>query len=383
MIFVVFYLLSGNWTVSDLIAPPIVKNLFLGFLFLFVVIYTVQESYRKQSFLLILFGLSVLIPSLLNGTSNLSIYSQSLLIICLGYFGTITDEELDKILIILNKIFLIFMVFHTIQWLIIFYNQSLLIYAYPITSTDLPLYEVAKTKHWIQLMGNLTNEQFTILGRRMPRFAGYLTEPSAAANLILFPRVLLVLRRKFITMNDFLFLFFFLFIFKSGFITIYTSLIFILFIFNHFKLLNRVTSIIGILFFAIIISGLGFYSYNFLEILADYSIYGLENKSNTVEVRVISFYNIINNISLFGNSQLETAGVGAAFLYLARYGVLFIIPIVLLLKKLYRNEEFIVLFMMIFALLLLGKGMSSFSLIILIFTYAQASFGYKHTQQNP
>ena len=77
-----------------------------------------------------------------------------------------------------------------------YFDQSLLSYAGPVSSTGLELSENIEIRHWISYLGSTTNEQFDFFGRVLPRFSGYLTEPSAVPNLIFLPLLIESLHNK-------------------------------------------------------------------------------------------------------------------------------------------------------------------------------------------
>ena len=89
---------------------------------------------------------------------------------------------------------------------------------------------------------------------------------------------------------------------------------------------------------------------------------------------------MIENFNYLGNSNAVSYGVGFFFLYLIKFGILWIIPILNLFYQLFVKNEIMLFILLLFAGFFLGKGFSSFAILILIFEYERTFISNKYSQ---
>ncbi len=381
ILFIFFYFTTSNWTWTDFYVAPYQKNIFVGIV---LILFLVYEFNKNKNFLLntnqFLFSISILIALFFSNNQNLSLLVQAFFIFFMSFMVRLNYEWLYKTLNYINIICSMFLFINIIQFIIIYFDQSLLEYCYQVTSTGIELNSKVTIEHWIQYLGVLTNERFIFFDKIMPRSGGFLTEPSAVCNLVLLPRIMFILMRGSIKKYDYIFFIISFFLFRSGFIVIYLGLFAILLIIKNINLLNKKTLIVFLFSFIFLILNLEFVAINLLSYLEFWNIYGLENKTNTVAVRVLGLFDMIENFNYLGNSNAVSYGVGFFFLYLIKFGILWIIPILNLFYQLFVKNEIMLFILLLFAGFFLGKGFSSFAILILIFEYERTFISNKYSQ---
>lgn len=376
--FTLYYFLTSNWIIADLFISPNTKNLVVGIIIfgLLVIHYASMSEYVVPRLLLFYMGLFVALPLLINGSSNVSLLLQGAFMMAISISIDNIDSLLRCTLKYISWVVNIFVIITAVQYVFIFFNPSFLTYAYQITSTGLEMNESARITHWIQYLGLLTNERYEVLGHIMPRFGGYLTEPSAVPNLMLLPKILLWEIEGKITLRNWLFLALVLFLYRSGFVTFYILFYISLILLRRLNILS-VIYLISIPSLVYVVFSLDTLTPLLLELFEGGQVYGLANKENTVGVRVLGLYKMISDIEFWGNTESTLFGVGFLFVYLVRFGWLIIVPLIWLFYKLMK-QNMLVFHLILFAALFLGKGFSSFAIIILVILYVESSFGNIH-----
>ena len=343
-LFVVCYFLTSNWTISDYYVSPSNKNIALGFI-LFIILYI--RIYRRKvnfNYLSFIFSVIGIISVFANSLTYMSLLFQCVFLFIFSFY-LFNKLEIIKVIKTINIVIYLFLFITVIQLVIIYFNQDLLIYSIPITSSGLLLNESANVDHWIQLLGNMTSERFDFLGRTIPRFSGFLTEPSSVPNLIFLPKILEIIYKKNINFFDILFFLVSLLIYRSGFVSIYLFYVIIILFISNFKNLytniiplSIVTVALLIFFFLIDIA------IQFLELSQVYEVYSLTNKDNTVTTRVIGVNEMISNVSFFGNHSTTLYGVGLLLHYSILYGFFGGVFVLLLAANIFKKILFYFLF---------------------------------------
>jgi hypothetical protein len=358
---------------------PEKKNIFVGIVIfcIIVLIHTSIEQYPAPSFLALLIGLFITIPLFIHGSTNVSLIVQGFFILAISF--SLTRDFLHSTLNCISLIINMFVLISALQYILIFTNPSYLAYSYQVTSTGLNMNQTAQISHWIQYLGLLTNERYEVLGHIMPRLGGFLTEPSAVPNLIILPKILLWEIEQKNSYSNYLFLAAVFILYRSGFVTMYIGFYVLLLVLRRLHLLHRfyLLSIPILLFTVFNLSDL---APILLEFLDDKSVYGLENKSNTVAVRVLGLSRMLGDVEFWGNTESTLFGVGFLFVYLVRFGWLISAPLIWLLYLLWTKDG-LVFHLILFAALFLGKGFSSFGILILITLYAESSIDNSNPQQ--
>ena len=372
-LFVVCYFLTSNWTISDYFVAPSIKNIVLGFILSTILFTRISKRNINFNYTAFIFSVIGLISVIANSLSYMSLLFQ-LIFFFLFSFYLFNKSEIIKVIKTINIVTYLFLCITIIQIVIIYFNQDLLIYSEPVTSSGLALNESAKTEHWIQLLGNMTEERYDFLGRTMPRFCGFLTEPSAVTNLIFITKILEIIYKKKISFLDILFFFLSILIYRSGFVTIYLFYAILILIISNFKYLytkiiplSTVPIIILIYFF------LADFAIQFLEFSQAYEIYSLTNKDNTVSTRVVGVYEMINNISLFGNHSAQIFGVGLLVHYSILYGVLGGVFVLFFTINIFLKKYYFIFYLLTFTLLFLSKGFSAVFILMILISYVQKS----------
>ena len=369
--FVICYFLTSNWTISDYYVTPSSKNLVLG-LFLFLIL-AIRINYRKINFNIYAFLFSIigLVSVLANSLTYLSLFFQCLFLFIFSLY-IFDKKEIISVIKKINKITYLFLFITIFQIILIFFNQDLLIYATPTTSTGLSLDQSAEIGHWIQLLGNMTDERFNFLGKQIPRFCGFLSEPSSVPNLIFLPKILEILYKRKISFYDIMFFVLSLIIYRSGFVTLYLFFALLVVFLSNFK--KFYTKIVPYSIFPVsllIFIFLRDIAITFLEYSQLYEVYSLTNKENTVTTRVLGFEDMLNNISLFGNHDTAIYGVGLLIHYSILYGIFGGIFTILFIINIFQKKYFFVFYLMVFTLLFLSKGFSALFILIILLCYVQ------------
>lgn len=379
VLYTIYYFLTSNWILADFFISPETKNLFVGLvIFSYVlVIYTSIQQNSNVSLITFFFGICITVALLVNGSSNFSLIVQGLFLISISI--SLPKEFLKITLNYISVVINIYILISAVQYVLIYFYPSYLSYSYQVTSTGLEMNEKAQISHWIQYLGLLTNERYEVLGHTMPRLGGYLTEPSAVPNLLLLPKILLWEIKRNYSYRNFLILGVIFVLYRSGFVTVYICIYVILLALRRLHLLDRIY-LLSIPLFIFVVVNLVNLAPLLLDFLDDNSVYGLENKSNTVAVRVFGLSKMLSDIEFWGNTETTLFGVGFLFVYLVRFGWLVAGPLSWLLYKLWKQDG-LVFHLLVFAALFLGKGFSSFGILILIVLYVESSLNNINTQQ--
>ena len=381
ILFVICYFMTGNWTITDILITPIFKNIFIGLFFGIILI--LRLSYKTKIINKPLFFLAIIgiISVSVNGFSAFSLIFQFifLLLFSFSYFDI---NEFKYVLKLINRICFFLVLISVTQMILIMLNPEFLKYAYPITATDLDLDSTAKIEHWIQYMGGLTFERYDLFGFIVPRFSSFLTEPSAVPVLIILPKILSSYLNKF-TLLDFLYIFFLVIFFRSGFVTIFSALFFIFYLYSKINFPFFRISIIGfIITFAILSQNRDDLSLDFINYSNENEIFSFEDKQNSINTRIDGAEEMLRNFKFFGNHSTEIYGVGLIIYYATMYGILGIIYLIFFSYKIYKYDHKLVILIFIFNLTLLSKGFSTiFPFILLTYFCLNASASYKYTQK--
>ena len=373
LFFVVCYFLTSNWTISDYFVSPNIKNIALGFILstiLFVRIHRRRINFNYWAFI---FSVVAIISVFANSITYMSLLFQCVFMFIFSFY-LFNKLEIIKVIKTINIITYLFLFITVIQIVIIYFNQDLLIYSKPITSSGLALNESAGVDHWIQLLGNMTSERYDFLGRTMPRFCGFLTEPSSVPNLIFLPKILEIIYKKKISFFDLLFFLVSLLIYRSGFVSIYLFyVILILFISNFKNLYTKIIPLSIVPIAAFVFLFLADLAIQFLELSQIYEVYSLTNKDNTITTRVIGVNEMISNISLFGNHSTQLYGVGWLLHYSILYGIFGGIFVLFFTINIFLKKYYFIFYLLIFALLFLAKGFSAVFILMILISYVQKS----------
>lgn len=367
-IFVILYFSTSNWIITDYFMSPSIKNYFLGGLILLLITLLLNSkkyNFNKGAILFSIIGMSAVIA---NGFLYVSLIFQHFFLFILAFYFLDFQNTLN-IYKKINRINYFLILLIPLQMSFYYFDQSLLSYVGPVSSTGLGLNENVEIRHWIQYLGSTTYENLGFLGRTLPRFSGYLTEPSAVPNLILLPLLIEALHNKKKIFTHGILILLCVLIFRSGFVTIYASLILSLLLAQKFDLLSKK-------YFLFISLTIGFSMLLFLPNIAmiynlsSIDIYSLANKSNSINARAFGLFEMFSQIKPFGNHSVEIHGVGMLVHYLILYGYPILFFIGYLFYKLYQNKNFFVFYLLLFSLFFLSKGFSSIFGIILLLSYA-------------
>ena len=148
-LFVVCYFLTSNWTISDYYVSPSNKNIALGFI-LFIILYI--RIYRRKvnfNYLSFIFSVIGIISVFANSLTYMSLLFQCVFMFIFSFY-LFNKLEIIKVIKTINIVTYLFLFITVIQLVIIYFNQDLLIYSIPITSSGLLLNESANVDHWIQ-----------------------------------------------------------------------------------------------------------------------------------------------------------------------------------------------------------------------------------------
>ncbi len=373
--------MTGNWIITDIFIPPIFKNILIGLFFGIILI--LRLSYKKKIFNKYLFFLAIIgiVSVSINGFSAFSLIFQFifLLLFSLSYFDL---NEMKYVLKFINRICFFLVLISFIQMVIIILNQDFLKYAYPITATDLDLNSTAKIQHWIQYMGGLTFERYDLFGYIIPRFSSFLTEPSAVPVLIIFPKIISSYLNKF-NLLDFLYILFLVIFFRSGFVTIFSVLFLLSYLYSKINFPFFRLSIIGIIALLVLVfQSIDNLSLDFIDYSNQNEIFSLQDKQNSVYTRIDGAKDMVSNFKFFGNHSTEIYGVGLIVYYMTMYGFLGLIYLIFFTYKLYKFNHKLLILIFSFNLILLSKGFSTvFPFILLTYFCLNASASYKYTQK--
>lgn len=370
LILVILYFSTSNWIITDYFMSPTTKNYFLGGLILILIMFLLSS--RKYNFNLgaLLFSIIGISAVTLNGFIYNSLIIQHFFLFILSFYFLNFKNTL-KIYKTINRINYFLLLLIPLQMFLFYIDQSLLSYAGPVSSTGLELSENIEIRHWISYLGSTTDEQFDFFGRVLPRFSGYLTEPSAVPNLIILPLLIESLHNKKKIITHGILIILCVFIYRSGFVSIYALLTLLLLLFQKFNLLSKK-------YFLVVSITVGFSILLFLPSLvlsyleneSSLNIYSLDNKFNSISSRTLGLYEMVSQIKPFGNHSVEIHGVGLLVHYLILYGYFILLFLGYLFYKLYSNKKFLIFYLMLFSFFIMSKGFSSTFALILILSYA-------------
>ena len=382
LILVILYFSTSNWIITDYFMSPSIKNYFLGGLLLLLIMHLLSSENYKFNIGALLFSIIGMWAVALNGFVYISLLFQHFFLFILAFYFLNFKTTLT-IYKTINRINYFLILLIPLQMFLFYSDQSLLSYAGPVSSTGLELSENIEIRHWISYLGSTTNERFEYFGRSLPRFSGYLTEPSAVPNLIFLPLLIESLHNKKKIITHGMLIILCVFIYRSGFVTIYAVLILLLLLAQKFDLLSKK-------YFLVISLTLGFsvllllpnFVGSYLENEAAIDVYSLTNKSNTIVSRTLGLFEMISQIKPFGNHSADIYGVGMLVHYLILYGYLILFFIGYLFFKLYQNKKFFIFYLLLFSLFFLSKGFSSIFAILLLLSYAanKSPVSNKHSQ---
>lgn len=271
----------------------------------------------------------------------------------------------------INRVNYFLLLIIPLQMLLFYFDQSLLRYAGPISSTGLELSENIEIAHWISYLGSTTNESYEVFGRTLPRFSGYLTEPSAVPNLIFLPLLIEAIHNKKKIIPHGALIIFCVLIYRSGFVSIYSTLILLLLLAQNFDLLSKkYFLVISIAIGITILYFLPNLAFTYIENENSINIYSFENKSNSIMSRTFGLLEMISQIKPFGNHSIEIHGVGLLVHYLILYGYSIVLFIGYLFYKLYQGKNFLIFYLLLFSLFFLSKGFSSIFTMLLLLSYS-------------
>lgn len=367
---VILYFSTSNWIITDYFMSPAVKNYFLGMLLLLSTIYLLDSKNNKFNIGALLFSMIGMWAVALNGFVYTSLLFQHCFLFIFSFYFLNLKTTL-AIYKAINRINYFVILVIPLQMVLFYSDQSLLSYAGPVSSTGLELSENIEIRHWIAYLGSTTSERFEYFGRFLPRFSGYLTEPSAVPNLIFLPLLIESLHNKKKIITHGMLIILCVFIFRSGFVTIYAALILLLLLAQKFDLLSKK-------YFLVVSLTLGFSALVYLPNLAvsyvdnesAINVYSLSNKANTITTRTDGLFEMVSKIKPFGNHSADIYGVGMLVHYLILYGYLILFFIGYLFFKLYQNKKFFIFYLLLFSLFFLSKGFSSIFAILLLLSYA-------------
>ena len=370
LMLVILYFSTSNWIITDYFMSPAVKNYFLGMLLLLSTIYLLDSKNNKFNIGALLFSMIGMWAVALNGFVYTSLLFQHCFLFIFSFYFLNLKTTL-AIYKAINRINYFVILVIPLQMVLFYSDQSLLSYAGPVSSTGLELSENIEIRHWIAYLGSTTSERFEYFGRFLPRFSGYLTEPSAVPNLIFLPLLIESLHNKKKIITHGMLIILCVFIFRSGFVTIYAALILLLLLAQKFDLLSKK-------YFLVVSLTLGFSALVYLPNLAvsyvdnesAINVYSLSNKANTITTRTDGLFEMVSKIKPFGNHSADIYGVGMLVHYLILYGYLILFFIGYLFFKLYQNKKFFIFYLLLFSLFFLSKGFSSIFAILLLLSYA-------------
>ncbi len=166
--------------------------LLIFFLFVLVVFFKSPQKLKPNR----LFALFFFIAVMLNG-SVVNVKLNYLIVLILAFI--LTNEKICRSIVVnLNVVNAVFSFFMIVQVILIILDDSLLYYAKPIYWSDFQPNQIIEVEHWVQYLGFMTKERFTFFGfSNLPRFAGYLSEPSAwLLNVFLITTVSIIAQKK-------------------------------------------------------------------------------------------------------------------------------------------------------------------------------------------
>lgn len=381
LIYTVLYFLTSNWIIADYFFTRGSKNLLVGGAIILLLMHLVQTRKYNFSFGAVLFSSVGIFSVIFNGFTYDSLLIQHLFLLIFSLFF-LTFKNTINIYKLINRVNYVFLLIIPIQMSLFYFDQSLLSHAGPVSSTGFDVEESVNASHWIAYLGGTTNEKFLFLGKILPRFSGYLTEPSAVPNLIFIPLIIeaLVDNKKIILHS--ILIVFCVIIFRSGFVTIFSLVTLILLILQWFKMLSKkIVLIIAISLGCAIILYLPNLVPLFIDNLDESDLYSLTNKNNTLISRTAGAISMLQEIKPFGNHLIPIHGVGMLLHYLILYGYLIIFFLVYLFHKLFVNKKFLIFYILLFDLLFLSKGFSAVFPLLLILSYAshKTFISHKHT----
>ena len=382
LILVILYFSTSNWIITDFIMSPSTKNYFLGGLILILIIHLLSSQKYNFNIGALLFSIIGISAVVLNGFVYNSLIIQHFFLLIFSFYFLNFKNTLN-IYKTINRINYFLFLLIPLQMFLFYFDQSLLSYAGPVSSTGLELSENIEIRHWISYLGSTTNEQFDFFGRVLPRFSGYLTEPSAVPNLIFLPLLIESLHNKKKIISHGILIILCVFIYRSGFVTIYAVLILLLLLVQKFNLLSKK-------YFLVISLTIGFSILLFLPSLvltyleneSSVNVYSLTNKSNTISSRTLGLFEMISQIKPFGNHSVDIYGVGLLVHHMILYGYFILLFLGYLFYKLYQNKNFLIFYLLLFSFFVLSKGFSSIFALILILSYAtnKPPVSNKHSQ---
>lgn len=368
LIFVILYFSTSNWIITDYFMTPSMKNYFLGgLMFIFISFLLIKQNY-KFNIGALLFSITGMTAVALNEFVYISLIFQHFFLFVLAFYFLNFKDTLS-IYKSINRINYFLILLIPLQMSLYYFDQSLLLYAGPVSSTGLGLNENIEIHHWISYLGSTTNERFDFFGKDMPRFSGYLTEPSAVPNLIMLPLLIEAMHNRKKIIPHLIIIIFCVFIYRSGFVTIYTLSILILLIAQKSNLITKkyflvISLTVALSIFFLLPSMASIYSYIGTD------IFSLANKTNSLNTRTFGLLEMASEIKLFGNHYVGIYGVGIMVHYLILYGYPIIFFLGYVAYKLYQNEKFFIFYIFLFSLLFLSKGFSSIFGIVLLLSYA-------------
>ena len=377
-IFIILYFSTSNWIITDYFFTPYQKNIILGVLLFCLLAFRISRRLNNFSIDFLIFSVIGLIACIANGLSNSSLFIQHGFLLIFSFYDFNKDEFI-KIINGINIVLRVFCVLLIINFSLHVFFQDLIVYAGPITSTDLEMGSKIEIEHWIDYFGTTTNEIFYFFNNKIPRFGSYLTEPSAAPNLIFLPLLYEALFNKKKYVYNLFVIFVYTLIFRSGFVTLFFLISIIILTVERLRIVNLLSKKIlslALLFGFTILYFLPNIVFFYLENSKNISLFSFQNKDNTLIVRTIGAFEMLSNVTPFGNQNTPISGVGMIIHYLILYGY----PILFLLwrvfQKLVANNKTLITYLFLFDLLILSKGFSSIFSFLLLMIYAKNSPSY-------
>jgi hypothetical protein len=381
LIFTVLYFLTSNWILADYFFTRGSKNLLVGGVIILLLIHLVQTRKYNFSSGAVLFSSVGIFSVIFNGFVYDSLLIQHLFLLIFSLFF-LTFKNTINIYKLINRVNYVFLLIIPIQMSLFYFDQSLLSHSGPVSSTGFDVEESVNASHWIAYLGSTTNEKFHFLGKILPRFSGYLTEPSAVPNLIFIPLIIEALvDNKKIFLHSVLIIFCII-IFRSGFVTVFSFVTLILLILHRFKMLSKKVVLITVISIG---CALLYYLPNIVSLYiheaSDNDLYSLGNKDNTLISRTSGALNMLKEIKPFGNHIVPIHGVGMLLHYLILYGYGILFFLGYLFYKLFVNKKYLIFYILLFDLLFLSKGFSTVFPLLLILSYAShnTSISHKYT----
>ena len=375
IIFSLIFFLSGNYVVTDLLGfTNSIKNGFVGFL-LYLIFLISFDQYKKvdTTLLMVLAGI---LPSLaLNGFA-LSLYVLFFAVLIFA-ICPLSKGEFIKILriIFLANVILLFIVY--VQAILIFMTPGLLKYSYPVVESDFSAN--GEIIHWIQRLGVMTQERIWLFGRQLPRFSGFMTEPSAFVFAAVMPAIFLddMDKKRFSRIWAFVP---YLFLSRSTFL--FGIIIGYLVLRSLVKITRvkyaRVIMLLSVAFFLMFLPVLFARIADYLEFT---EFFFLTNKTHSFQSRLNSILTVLESVSLTGVKGIELNGMPLTLFWLGKFGIIGLMSLLFFFERiLHKNQSKTLFFVVLYALLFLSKGWITLLFFIIITSYAKFSPSSEYSQ---